>query len=775
MSYLIVLAIVLGGFTVVMPDSVLAQGDPILRIGGQGEPLTRNILAANDVWTHNVLDPVYDSVTKIDSKTEDLRPYILQGTDANGDGVFQDTEYGKFKSIFGKPLEVTAFYDFNGVMFHDGYQATVEDLLFSYHVDAMNPKTIDLDVIKDKNNLPGSNFSITRWMHLNKLKGFTTTSDWAITTRNYSDPSYDPSLRAAVHFKQQAPYWDFYRSTLSRKVLPTYLWEGTGCIYDRILQQFLCDIHKNKDGTPMDTFGIAYDPVTGNGVPSSHPFDFDFVLAESWDIPDEYVIGTGAFMFDKWVPGQFSSLSRNDEYYVGESYLHLPYIEGMLFKVYKTTQTAVFALRSGAIDYVAWSIPPAFVPELMDDPNIGIVSTMPEGFTYLTYNMRDEPFGYQGGDPARDLGKNFRQAVAHLIDKKTIVTSLLQNYGIVGDGPVSPVLSKWYNSSLPLFQYDPIAADALLDTYDPWDLSMDGPCTSANPGKCRTFPVIGNSAIEIITPNAEYDPIRAATGTLISQAMNDVGINTRSKHTGMAEIVDRIEARDFQMALLNKRIDREPPEYLHSFFYSRNSAQGDNAPGYQSDEFDQLSLMARQELDGPTQMDLVKLSQGVLAFDRPYDVIYFPTMIEAYRSDKFVNWTVGSYGSIYNYWSWLGIHEPPSDPLRVITSIQTDVSTDNTAGFTATVADPNGAPISDATVNVYVNPIDGDFLLGIQRSNLVSGQTDLNGEFHVTYVPPTLVKNDTTRTVFIYAWATYPGYNESRNTTDSIRVHPPGD
>jgi ABC-type transport system substrate-binding protein len=765
-----------GSFAVHNSDEVTAQGDTILNVGCQDEPKTRNLLATIDVWTHNVLDPVFDSVTKLDPETEEVKPYILKGTDANENGVFDDNEYGVFTSFPSKPLEVTAFYDFNGVLFHDGYQATVNDLLFSYHLDAMNPKAIELDVLKDKNNLPGSNYSATKWLHLNELSGFSPASDWSINKPHYSDPGYNTSLRAAVHFTQQAPYWDFFRSTLSRTLHPAYLWQGTGCIYDSTLQSFECQIHKYQIGTLMESFGMAYDPLTGNGVPPSDQDAFDYNLAESWDIPDEYVIGTGPFTFDRWVPGQFTSLDRNDEYYVGEPYLHLPYIEGMLFKVFKTTQTAIFALRSGYIDCIAWSIPPAFVPELVDDPNISIVSTMPEGFTYLTYNMRGEPFGYQGGDPTwPDVGKNFRQAVAHLIDKKTIVNALLQNYGIIGDGPVSPVLTKWYNTSLPLFQYDPIAADALLDYYDPWDVSVDGPCTNANPSNCRTFPVIGNSLVQVITPNADYDPIRAATGTLISQAMNDVGINTRSTPMAMAELETKIENRDFQMALLNRRINRDPPEFLHSLFYSRNSAQGDNSPGYQSDEFDQLSLMARQELDVPTQVDLVKQSQGVIAFDRPYDVVYFPTVIEAYRSDNFVNWTVGSQESIYNYWSWLGIHEPLSDSLRVITSIQTDVSTDNTAGFTATVTDADGRVISDSTVNVYVNPIDGEFLLGPQKSNLVSGMTDQSGEIYVTYVPPVLAKNDTTRTVFIHAWATHPEHNESRNATDTIRVHPPGD
>jgi len=769
-SFLLIFSLVLGAFPLyVAGDSTRQEGEVILRIGAQDEPKTRNILASGDVWTQNVLGPVYDSVTQMDPETGDLKPYILKGTDVNGNGQFEDIEYGVFTSVPGKPLEVTAFYDFNGVLFHDGWQATVEDLLFTYHMDALDPRTIALDVLKDKNNLPGSNYSQSRWLHLWKVKSFLVDTDWQIT-RNYSDPSYNISLRAAVHFKQQAAYANFYRFTMSMSVFPQYLWEGTGCIYEKDEGTFKCGIHKNKDGSSMDSFGVAYDRDTGYGLVSTDPDAFDYGLAESWDIPDQYVIGTGAFKFEKWVPGQFASLSTNEDFYVGEPYIHEPYIDGMLFKVFKTTQTAVFALRAGDIDYIAWSIPPAFVPELLNDANIGITSTAEKGFFYLSYNMRNEPFGYPGDDPEQgDTGKNFRQAVAHLIDKKTIVTSLLQNYGIVADGPVSPTLARWYNSSLPQFGHDPVAADALLDTYDAWETS-DGPCQDNGQG-CRNFPVVGTSQIEILTPNADYDPIRAAAGTLIAQAMKGAGINARSVPTAFGEIITRIDARDFQMFILGWRIGSDPPDYFHAFFYSRNAAQGQNYPGYQNDEFDQLILDARKELDPQIQVELIKEAQGLLADDRPYDVLYFRTNIEAYRSDKFTNWTVSLAGSIYSYWSWLGIHEPPPDPLRITSSIQTAVKTDKTAKFIATVRDPQGDVLSGAIVEAYVADKDGTFV-GDVEYNYITGNTDLNGQFKVTYKPPNVAKNDTSRTVFIYAVASHPDYPDSRNATITIVVHP---
>ena len=781
-SLFVVFSLVFSTFPAfVAGDSTRQDEEAILRIGSQDEPKTRNILASGDVWTANVLGPVYDSVTQLDPETEELKPYILKGTDTNGNGEFDHEEYADFGPLPGKPLEVVAFYDFNGVLFHDGYQATVEDLLFTYHMEANDPRAISLDVLKDKNNI-GGNYTTSKWLWLNKVKGFLPVDHWNAHPEytDYTDPDYNNSLRAAVHFVQQVPYANFYRYTMGYSVLPRHLWEGTGCLYDKADEEFNCNIHRKPDGTLMD-FGVAYDPVIGNGNKGPSPKAFDFGLAESWDLEDEYVIGTGPFKFETWQKAAFASLTRNDEFYEGEPYIHKPIIDGMLFKMYRTTQTAVFALKSGDIDYIAWSIPPDFVPELLNDPNIGISSTAEKGFFYLSYNMRKVPFGYPDGDPENgDEGLNFRRAVAHLIDKKTIVTNLLQNYGIVADGPVSPSLARWYNSSLPTFGYDPNAADGYLDTYDEWEPS-DGPCLADNPSGCRNLPGMGTGKIKILTPAADYDPIRAAAGNLIAQAMREQGINAVAEPTAFGRIIQRIDARDFDMFILGWRIGSDPPDYFHAFFYSRNAEQGQNYPGYKDDEFDDLIVRAREELDPAQQEFLIKWAQGVLAEDRPYDVLYFRTNIEAYRSDRFTNWTVGAAGSIYSYWTWLGIHRPPPEPLRITTSIQTAVKTDSTALFTATVRDPQGDVLEGASVTVYVDSSDlnqyrdGNLTYGTTTSNIITGETDVNGQLKITYEPPTLTKTDLKRTAAIFALATHPSYPESRNATIGIVIYPPGE
>lgn len=766
--------------------SQVAQADEtrqelMLRIGAQDDMKSRNFLAVNDVWSSNVLGPIYEGVGQVDPATEEPVPYNLLGIDADESGVFELDEYGAYRKETGTNLlEVTAYYDLNGVYFHDGVQATKDDILFAYHLSALDPLTTSLDVLKDKNNLPGTNYSTSRWLNV-----------WPVA--DVWDPAIpvgpNDELTFALHFSQQATYARFTTWTLNAgSILPRHVWQDKGKICrdaaDGVCNQWEENIH--------DDFKKAYNETTHNGVPAASSDAFKFSSAESWLMDDDLVVGTGPFKFASWEPGVTVRIEKFWDYKAdvlactmaasgcdGDfySYMHQPYIDGMLFKIYKTAQAAVFALQAGEIDVVSWSVPPEFVNDLLQDPNVAIKTTAEKGFFYLAYNMRISPFGYPDNDPTQgDDGLWLRKALAHVIDKKTIVTTLLQNFGVGGDQPVSPTSVRWYNASVTKYDFDLAAAAQILDDH----YTIGGPGLGYGPNGYRNLPTIGDRKIEILCPQADYDPIRAASCNMIATNARDVGLNIEAKLMAFGQIVERLNNRDFEMYVLGWRIGSDPPDYYYAFFYSGNARAGQNYPGFQNETFDGLIADARAELDLDVQTTIIKQCSGLLTDAMPYDVLYFRTNIEPYRSDRFENWTVGAAGSIFggSWWSWIGIHPPVAKTMRVSLEVPSAIqaSTDtvpSSVPVKATVRNLEGTPREGAEVTIGIDVAQGYLEYGTQLGQSVTGDSDINGDFIATYHTP--IMNETADPIRINMTASARfGDEDTGQVRVAVVIYPPG-
>ncbi|MFQ6128504.1 MAG: ABC transporter substrate-binding protein [Thermoplasmata archaeon] len=781
LSVVLVGVLVMGMF----PIGALASDDGtraelILRVGAQDDTKTLNYLGyahSPDVWTSNVLAPVYEGVGQEDPATEEPIPYLLKGIDADGNGIFDLDEYGVYKKE-SEPLEVTAYYDFNGVYSHDGVQMTMHDLLFGYHVDALIPTTITLDVVKDRGGLPGTNYTTTHWLHIYPAEDVW---DGAIPVGS------NASLTFALHFSQKTTYANFVRYTLNGGfVFPRHIWEGTGKICLDATDGVCNNWKKNIHGD----FGNAYDETTHNGIPAGDRRAFKMDDAKVWLLSDDEVIGSGAFEFDNWQPGASVRLSRYENYKADVldcekeggvcqgnffSYMHKPTITGMLFKIYKTAQTAVFALQAGEIDVVSWSVPPEFVGGLLVDPNVGIYTTAEKGFFYLSYNMRMSPFGYPDNDPAQgDHGLWLRKAIAHVIDKKTIVTTLLQNFGVAGDQPVSPALVRWYNPVIKKYDFDLDMANQILDDH----YTIGGFGLGYGPNNYRNLPTIGDRQIDILCPQADYDPIRASACEMIASNMRDVGINAHAKLMAFGEIVERLNNRDMELWVLGWRIGSDPPDYYHAFFYSGNAPEGQNFEGFQNQTFDTLITDARAELDPDVQADLIRQCTEILADAVPYDVLYFRTNIEAYRSDRFENWTVGRAGSIFggSFWSRIGIHPPSPDALTTSPPLTwSSLASSSTAEVKVTVRYPDGNILANAPVQMTLTGTGALGILSIpdgDSGTMVNGTSNINGQLIVHYIAPE-VENETE--VYISSQALgMRDYPASTVQYSRVVVKPPG-
>jgi len=632
-------------------DDRVPASASILTVGSSDQMKMRNLLTAmllDDPHTMAVLARVYDTPVQRDATTGNVTPRLAVGIDQNGNGRLDGSEVGVF-DISG--TTVTVFYDFVNARFHDGVPVTAADVLFSYHVLALNPVASGpLRPLMDLGGGPGSNFTIDRWL-------------WVLPV----DDGDSSTNTSALRFTLASAYAPFPWTTLGIPILPRHEFEGTGGGRHPVMTppQFPagCD---NVD------WGLAIYPETdarfGQGVRTDETSyrPFQYPCAGAWQMTDADVIGSGHFRFGTWSFGSFVRLDVNLDYAFGA-----PRYNGIIFKIYRTTQLLVLALQSGEIDLILGTLPPEFLPDLESDPRIGLVEA-PDLFPkVLLFNMRRVPFGYDPFPPssrASDLGFPFRQAMVHLIDSQTIVRVLFQDHAVVAQGMVSPFNDGWLNGTLPNYGYDPTRAALILDNAG-WTKTGSNSCQNDGTN-CRNFPRLGTSQVEILTPQADYNPALASSGAMIAAAARSVGVNVISRPTAFGTILSRVGARDFDLAILSRpdvhandpwTLSRGDPDYLFDLFHSSNAAAGRNVAGFSDTPFDSAADRSRASPDFPTRSREVGWEQGILADQLPFIPIYYPNVTWAYRNDRFTGWVlVGS--TVFNYWTLQNLESATSPP-----------------------------------------------------------------------------------------------------------------
>ncbi|HEV8594414.1 MAG TPA: ABC transporter substrate-binding protein [Thermoplasmata archaeon] len=783
----ILVALLLSTFPSAAPPA-RASSDPTLRVGVQDEMKTRNLLPAiaSDVWTTDVLFRVYESPIRIAADGATILPYIAKGVDFDEDGVFEPSEY----AVWGErrppstALQAVVYYDFNGVHWHDGTQVTPWDLLFSYHVNAMNPRfNTNLRVLFCA---PGVSYEpCNRQLAVEVLAARTWVGE--------GDLPGDPALRVAVRFVLNEPFALFYESTLAPLLVPMHLWSRTGGSRHA---DFGCAIWvppAEATAKAIPECRNADSAVWGDGIPSTTPVPgsgpYEYPLAEGWGLRDEDVVGSGPFRFLGWTPGVETRLARYDGYLGGVAYdaklakdLHRPRLEGIVYKAYKTTQLGVFALNSGEIDFYHWNVPPEFVPDLLKNPSITVESNADFGLFYMGYNFRREPWGYRWTNGTReDIGYWLRQAVSHLVDRSSLVANLLQNFGVPDANFVSPSNTFWYNPYIPTPAYDLDLARQVLDSPEARaaGIGPDPPgwCYGDVPSGCRTLPGIGTARFEILTPHADYDAVRASAGAMIANAMREVGLNAAARPMAFGEIVDRIVVHDFDLFILGWRITGggDPSDYLFSFFAcSPGFTYGPNLLGYCSPALDAVLDEARRETDRLVRRGWIFQAQAILASDRPAEVLYYRTNIEAYRADRFVNWTVAG-GTIWNDWSLFGIRPPGEQFLTLGIDAETGVLAGSETTLLVRVRGPRGDVVGSATVAVSLSSPSGEdpgiLLAGSSEGIALVLETGPDGDVAVRYRAPVFF--EATRPVFVKVAASHPAYLQGATEETVLTVYGP--
>lgn len=159
--------------------------------------------------------------------------------------------------------------------------------------------------------------------------------------------------------------------------------------------------------------------------------------------PKEFLrnpVGTGPFVFSKWIKDDQIILKRNDNYWDKKGG---PYLDRVIFRAIPENSVRFLELKSGGIQICQFPNA-ADLPLAEKDPNLKLVSQPGMNVGYLGFNH------------TKELWQNvhLRRAIALAINRKAIVDNIYQGMGQVAKNPIPPTM--WgYNDAVPGFEYNP--------------------------------------------------------------------------------------------------------------------------------------------------------------------------------------------------------------------------------------------------------------------------------------------------------------------------------
>ena len=155
------------------------------------------------------------------------------------------------------------------------------------------------------------------------------------------------------------------------------------------------------------------------------------VLPKGYDDQAVSPVGTGPFVFDRYVPGQEIVLKKNEDYYDED---RMPKIDEAVIRIMTDESSVLTAMQSQQLDLVTVYADNA---EYLDG-DYTILSAPQNMVQLFALNNAEEPF-----DDIR-----VRQAINYCVDRDQIIDGVFAGYATRIYSNFSPVMSEFYNDEL---------------------------------------------------------------------------------------------------------------------------------------------------------------------------------------------------------------------------------------------------------------------------------------------------------------------------------------
>lgn len=324
--------------------------------------------------------------------------------------------------------------------------------------------------------------------------------------------------------------------------------------------------------------------------------------------------GAGPYEVVEWEQGQHVVLQRKRPFWSDplndERYQYYP--ERMMFKFIPDDQSAALQIKQQAID-VSTQLSTAAFEDLQNSEeaqcHYRLIKT--DRFSIAAILLNNRPDGI--AHPRIFDDKRVRQAVGLALPVKEMIRTYFDSSTKVVNSPVSR-FHRDYNTQLPDYEYDPQAAARLLDEAGWVDSDQDGIRDKLIEGKQQPL------SFKLSFSNSQQ---------AVSDMVDRIGIEL--KKIGVACVPD--PQRGISGLLMEKNYDAvltalsmsSVPYDFHQLWHSSNWPSASNFTGYSNPRVDELSELARRELDPEKRKLMVDEIQEIIYEDRPALFLFNPT------------------------------------------------------------------------------------------------------------------------------------------------------
>ena len=351
----------------------------------------------------------------------------------------------------------------------------------------------------------------------------------------------------------------------------------------------------------------------------------DGTFVDTWDIetdPSE-IIGNGPFTIGSYVPGERVVMQRNPDYWLKDDEGNsLPYLDEIVHVIVEDLAAELASFKAGESDvHGVLGEELAELESLQQDGNFTIHRRGPAfGTTFLVFNTNpgvsaDSGEPYLAPEKLKWFGnKEFRQAVAHSIDKETIIDQVQHGEGYPQWSSISPAAGDFHNPDVRQYEFDIEKANEILDGIGWTDTNGDG-VREDDEGNEIAFSMVTN----------EGNSVREEVGRLISENMEEIGLDVDYTLVDFGDLVTQLTATyDWEAMVIGFTGGTDPhsgitlwhsAERLHLW----HPNQASPATEWEA-EIDELYVKASQELDRETRVGYYHRAQELAAENVP--VIY---------------------------------------------------------------------------------------------------------------------------------------------------------